>query len=158
MQSSSDFTQLGCHLPFLVLICLAELISALSGFTVIKFYIQGPIKAEPGGSIDSPSVTAVEGGPGNSDPMDVDGTTEIPTEKSTVLKVNWASGPRPRTLSPSCAGSRQRGLHLRLEPQAGPARQRLRRQHGEDLEPDAARRGHGGGAQALHQCGGQGGA
>ena len=47
--------------------------------------MQGPIKAEP--NMDSPSVAAVEGGPGGGDPMDVDGTTEIPADKSTVLKV-----------------------------------------------------------------------
>ena len=47
--------------------------------------LQGPIKAEP--NMDSPNVAAVEGGPGSGDPMDVDGTTEIPADKSTVLKV-----------------------------------------------------------------------
>ena len=47
--------------------------------------LQGPIKAEPGPA-DSPNVTAVEQ-QGGGDQMDVDGTTEIPTEKSTVLKV-----------------------------------------------------------------------
>ena len=56
---------------------------------VVSSRKQGPIKAEPGGSIDSPNVAAVEGvaASGNGDPMEVDGTTEIPTEKSTILKV-----------------------------------------------------------------------
>ena len=51
--------------------------------------MQGPgIKAEP--PVDSPSVNAAEG-PGAGDQMDVDGCgTEIPTEKSTVLKVKTA--------------------------------------------------------------------
>ena len=52
---------------------------------VTRIMLQGPIKAEP--NMDSPSVAAVEGGPGSGDPMDVDGTTEIPADKSTVLKV-----------------------------------------------------------------------
>lgn len=53
---------------------------------VVSSRKQGPIKAEPGSSMDSPSVAPVEGTAGTSDPMDVDGTTEIPPEKSTVLK------------------------------------------------------------------------
>ena len=53
---------------------------------VVSSRKQGPIKAEPGPA-DSPNVTAVEGVAGGGDQMDVDGTTEIPAEKSTVLKV-----------------------------------------------------------------------
>jgi len=52
---------------------------------VVSSRKQAPIKAEPGASMDSPSAPPVEG-IGGSDPMDVDGTTEISAEKSTVLK------------------------------------------------------------------------
>ena len=58
---------------------------------VVSSRKQGPIKAEPGSSMDSPSVAPVEGTAGTGDPMDVDGTTEIPPEKSTVLKVGCLS-------------------------------------------------------------------
>jgi len=56
---------------------------------VVSSRKQGPIKAEPGSSLDSPSApSAVEGaGPGGgADPMEVDTAIEIQPEKSTVLK------------------------------------------------------------------------
>ena len=71
------------------LIDTLSLIDAVMPDVVTSRKQQGPIKAEPGSSMGSPNVAAPEGvsGAGGGDPMEVDGTTEIPPEKSTVLKV-----------------------------------------------------------------------
>ena len=124
---------------------------------VVSSRKQGPIKAEPGSSMDSPSVAPVEGTAGNSDPMDVDGTTEIPPEKSTVLKVSDSGGiiwyNKVITLGP-----RQRGIHLCLESKAGSAGQWQWRQYSQDMELEPVWGRLGRGVEALHhECGGQGG-
>ena len=127
---------------------------------VVSSRKQGPIKAEPGSSMDSPSVAPVEGTAGTSDPMDVDGTTEIPPEKSTVLKVSdsffrrlffWYN--KVVTLGP-----RQRGVHLCLESKTRSVGQWQWRQHSQDMELEPVWGRLGRGVEALHhECGGQGG-
>lgn len=125
---------------------------------VVSSRKQGPIKAEPGSSLDSPSVAPVEGTAGTSDPMDVDGTTEIPPEKSTVLKVGESGILVIRCDKVITLGSRQRGVHLCVESKAGSAGQWQWRQYSQDLEPEPSWGRLSGGVETLHhECGGQGG-